>query len=101
MSSCQRRNKELEFAKPIEIREPTRFEEIPGDHFDTCWILVQVYIEAQPEKFPKDERTIDWIGSLMDKYASAWHIQWLKGTLNGVHPKSMNGYIRALRLRFE
>jgi len=37
----------------------------------------------------------------MDKYAASWHIQWLKGTLNGIHPKSMTGYINPLRLRFD
>jgi len=31
----------------------------PGDNFDTWWVLVQVYIEGQPEKFPKDNRTSD------------------------------------------
>jgi len=101
MSRRQRRIEELEFAKPIKMREPKRFEGKPGDDFDTWWILVQVYIEDQPEKFPKDQRTIDSIGSLMDTYAAAWHIQWLKGTLNGTHPKSMTGYINALKLRFE
>jgi len=55
----------------------------------------------QPEKFPKDQRTIDWIGSLMDSYAASWHIKWLKGTLNGNHPKSMTGYVNALKLRFK
>jgi hypothetical protein len=64
-------------------------------------VLEQVYIKDQPERFPEDERTIDWIGSLMDSYASSWHIQWLKGTLSGLHPKSMTGYINALKLRFE
>jgi len=64
-------------------------------------VLVQVHIEDQPEKFPKDQRTIDWIGSLMESYAASWHIQWLKGTLNGTHPKSMTGYVNALKLRFE
>jgi len=61
---------------------------------------VEVVIHDQPEKFPKDKRTIDWIGSLVDKYAAAWHIQWLRGTLNGTHPKSMTGYIQVLKLRF-
>jgi len=37
----------------------------------------------------------------MDSYAASWHIQWLKGTLNGTHPKSMTGYVNALKLRFE
>ena len=72
-----------------------------GEDFDTWWVLVQVYIEDQPEKFPKDERTIDWIGSLMDSYAASWHIQWLRGTLNGTHPKSMTGYVNPLKIRFE
>ena len=97
----QRRIKELEFAKPIEIEEPKKFFGKPGEDFDTWWVLVQVYIEDQPEKFRKDQRTIDWIGSLMESYSASWHIQWLKGTLNGTHPKSMTGYVNALKLRFE
>ena len=97
----RRRIEELEFAKPIKIREPKRFEGKPGDDCDTWWVLVKVCIEDQPENFPKDERTIDWIGSLMDRYAAAWHIQWLEGTMNGTYPKSMTGHINALMLRFE
>jgi hypothetical protein len=63
--------------------------------------MVEVYIHDQPEKFPKDERTIDWIGSLMDRYAATWHIQWIKGTLTGKHRKLITMYIQALKLRFE
>ena len=37
----------------------------------------------------------------MESYAASWHIQWLKGTLNGTHPKSMAGYVNALKSRFE
>jgi len=37
----------------------------------------------------------------MDSYAASWHIQWLKGTLSGLHPKSMTGYVDAHTLRFE
>jgi hypothetical protein len=37
----------------------------------------------------------------MDSYAASWHSQWLKGTPNGSHPKSMTGYINALKHRFE
>jgi len=62
---------------------------------------MEVYIRVQPEKFPNDERTIVWIGSLMDKYAAVWHIQWIKGTMSGKHPKSITGYIQSLKLRFE
>jgi hypothetical protein len=101
MSRRRRRIKELEFAKPIKIKEPKKFYQKAGEDFDTWWVLVQVYIKDQPEKFPEDQRTIDWIGSLMDSYAASWHIQWLKGTLSGLHPKSMTGYVNALKLRFE
>ena len=100
-SRRQRRIKELESSKLIKIKEPKKFCGKSGEDFDTWWILVQVYIKVQPERFPEDERTIDWIGSLMDSYASSWHIQWLKGTLSGLHPKSMTGYINALKRRFE
>jgi len=37
----------------------------------------------------------------MESYAVSWHIQWIKGTLNGTHPKSMTGYANAIKLRFE
>jgi len=63
--------------------------------------MVQVYIKDQPEKFPKDKRTIDWIGSSMDKYAASWHIQWIEGTIQGKYPKSMTNYVQALKIRFE
>jgi hypothetical protein len=62
--------------------------------------MMTVFIKDQPEKFPDDERTIDWIGSMMQDYAAAWHIQWIKGTMVGTYPKSMTGYIAALELRF-
>jgi hypothetical protein len=100
-SRRQRRIRDLESSKPIKIKEPKKFFGKLGEDFDTWCILVQVYIKDQPEKFPEDERTIDWIGSLMDSYAASWHVQWLKGTLSGLHPKSMTGYINALKLRFE
>jgi len=63
------------------------------DDFETWWILMEVYIQDQPAKFPNDEHTIDWIGSLMDKYAAAWHVQWIEGTISGKHPKSITGYV--------
>jgi len=43
MSRRQRAIKELEFAKPIIIREPKRFEGKPADDFDTWLVLVEVY----------------------------------------------------------
>jgi len=101
MSRRQRRIKELEFAKPIRIKEPKKFYGNASKDFNSWLVLVQVYLADELEMFPKNERTIDWIGSLMDGYATSWHIQWIKGTLNGTHPKSMTGYINAIKLRFE
>jgi hypothetical protein len=101
MSRRQRQIKELEFATPITIQEPKKFYGNAGEDFDTWWVVVQVYIEDQPEKCPKDEQTIDWIGSLMHGYAVSWHNQWLKGTLTGMNPNSITGYINALNPRFE
>ena len=101
MSSRRRQIKELEFAKPIKNKEPKKFFGKAGEDFDTWWVLVQVYIRDQPERFPEDERTINWISSLMESYAGSWHIQWLKGTLAGTYPKSMTGYINVLTLRLE
>jgi hypothetical protein len=63
--------------------------------------MMTVFIKDQPEKFPDDERTIDWIGSMMEDYAAAWHIQWIRGTMVGTYPKSMTGNIAALKLRFD
>jgi hypothetical protein len=37
--------------------------------------MVEVYAHDQLEMFPKDEQTIDWIGSLINIYAAAWHIR--------------------------
>ena len=91
LSRRQRRIKELEFAQPINIMESKKFYRNAGKDLDTWWVLVQVYIEDQPENFPKDNRAIDWIGSLMESYAASWHIQWIKGTLTGLHPKSVMG----------
>jgi len=101
LSRRQRRIQELQYAKPIKIKEPKRFEGKIGDDFEVWWMMMEVYIQNQPEKFPNDKRTIDWIGSLMDKYAAAWHVQWIKGTINGKHPTSITGYVQALKLRFE
>jgi hypothetical protein len=59
------------------------------------------YIKDQPEQFPGDERTVQWIGLMMDKYAAAWHMQWIRGTMSELHPKTMSIYVNALTLLFE
>jgi len=55
ISQRQGRIQELQYAKPIKIKEPKKFGGKPGEDFDTWWVLIQVYIQGQPEKFPKDE----------------------------------------------
>jgi len=37
----------------------------------------------------------------MDKYAAAWHIQWLKSPFSGKRPKSLTGYVQALNVWIE
>lgn len=61
---------------------------------------MEVDIHDQPEKLPNDERTIDWTGSPIDKYATARHVQWVEETHNETHLKSMTGYIKALWYQF-
>lgn len=72
-SHRQRRIKEILYPNSILIIEATRLEGRPGEDFDTWWISVEVYIHNQQEKFPKDDRTIDRIGFLMDKYNAVWN----------------------------
>jgi hypothetical protein len=68
------RIQELQFSKRIKIKEPKRFEGRPGEDLDTWWIMVNIFFRDQSKKFQENERTIIWIRSLMDKYATAWHI---------------------------
>jgi hypothetical protein len=55
MSRRQQRIKQLEFTKPITFTDPINFFGNAGEDFDTWSILVQVYIEDQPENLQKDE----------------------------------------------
>jgi len=45
--------------KPITIKEPKSVEGKIGDDYETWWVMMEVYIEDQPETVPNDERTID------------------------------------------
>jgi hypothetical protein len=49
MSRRQRGIYELQFAKPIKIKEHKKICGNPEEDFDTWWVLVQVYIEDHPE----------------------------------------------------
>lgn len=97
MSCRQRAIKELEFAKPIKIKKPNKFYGNAAEDFNTWWVLIQAYVKDHPVIFPKDERTIDWIGSLQESHAGSWNMQWIKGTLAGIHWKSMTGNVNALK----
>jgi hypothetical protein len=87
--------------KPIKIKKPAWCKVKPRDDFDTWWITMQVDIQNKPERFPKDERTIDWIDSLMDQYAAALLIPQIEEIIPGVHLDSLTNYSNALRLHFE
>jgi hypothetical protein len=38
---------------------------MPEDDIDTWWMMVEVYIHDHSEKFPKADKTIDWIRSVI------------------------------------
>jgi hypothetical protein len=59
--------------KPIKLKDPYPFEGKPGDDFDALWIIVQTFIQDQPEKFNYSGSSINWIGGFLTKYAAAWH----------------------------
>jgi hypothetical protein len=87
--------------KPIKLKNPFPFEGKPGEYFEAWWILVQTFIQDQPEKFDDSGRTINWIGGLMKKYAAAWHVPWERQALKGLFPRSWTTYQNDLVLRFE
>jgi hypothetical protein len=97
----QRQSLELELAKPIKIWEPKPFNGNLGDVCDIYLILIQVYVQDKKEKFPMYERTINWIGYLLGRYAVAWHIQRLNESRNGIHHRSLTGYVNAVNHMFE
>jgi len=96
--SRRRRKPEV---KPMKLKDPYPFEGKPGDDFEAWWIMVQTFIQDQPEKFDETGRTINWVGGLLEKYAAAWHIQWERQALAGTFPRSWTLYQNDLALRFE
>jgi hypothetical protein len=97
--SGRRRRRAL--ARPIKLKDPSPFEGNPGEDFDAWWIIVQTFIQDQPEKFEDSGRTIDWIGGFLKKYAAAWHVQWERQALGGKFPRSWTTYQNDLMLRFK
>jgi hypothetical protein len=87
--------------KPIKLKDSYPFEGKPGDDFETWWIMVQTFIQDQPEKFDNTGRTINWAGGLLKKYAAAWHVQWERQALAGKFPRSWTTYQNNIVLRFE
>ena len=55
LSRRQRRIQDLQYAKPIKIKEPKRFEGKIADDSETWWLMMEVYIQGQPEKFPNNK----------------------------------------------
>jgi len=78
---------ELQYATLIGTKDAKRFEGEQGEDIEPSWIVVEVYRPDWPGQLPKDERTIGSIGFLIDTYATACHVKWLKGALSGKHPK--------------
>jgi hypothetical protein len=97
--SSRRRRRTL--AKPIKLKDPYPFEGKAGEDFDAWWIIVQTFIQDQPEKFEDSGRTINWIGGFLKKYAAAWHVQWERQALAGKFPRSWTTYQNDHMLRFE
>lgn len=65
------------------------------------WIIVQTFIQDQPEKLDDSRRTINWIRGFLNKYAAAWHVQWERHALAGKFPRSWTTYQNDLMLYFE
>jgi hypothetical protein len=53
--------------KPIKLKDPYTFEGRPGEDFGAWWIIVQTFIQDQPEKFDNSGRTRNWLGGFLKK----------------------------------
>jgi len=96
-----RRRKRKADVQPIKLKDPKPFEGNPGDDFDDWWVMLETFIQNQPEKFEDPGRTINWVGGFLQKYAGAWHVQWERKALAGQYPRSWTTYKNDIKLRFE
>jgi hypothetical protein len=96
-----RRRRKRADTKPIKLKDPKFFEGNPGDDFDDWWVMLETFINDQPEKFEDSGRTINWVGGFLQKYAGAWHVQWERKALAGHYPRSWTTYRNDIKLRFE
>jgi len=96
-----RRRRRKADTKPIKLKDPKPFEGNPGDDFDDWWVMLETFINDQPEKFEDSGRTINWVGGFLQKYAGAWHVQWERKALAGHFPRSWTTYQNDIKLRFE
>ena len=96
-----RRRRRKADTKPIKLKDPKPFEGNPGDDFDDWWVMLETFINDQPEKFEDSGRTINWVGGFLQKYAGAWHVQWERKALAGHYPRSWTTYQNDIKLRFE
>jgi len=83
------------------LKDPYPFEGKPRDDFEAWWIMGQMFIQDQPEKFDETGRTINSVGGILKKYAAAWHVQWERQALAGEFPSSWTTYQNDIVLRFE
>jgi len=96
-----RRRRRKADVKPIKLKDPKPFEGNPGDDFDDWWVMLEMFIHDQPEKFEDSGRTINWVGGFLQKYAGAWHVQWERKALAGQYLRSWTTYQNDIKLRFE
>jgi hypothetical protein len=62
-----RRRRKKADTKPIKLKDPKPFEGNPGDDFNDWWVMLETFINDQPEKFEDSGRTINWVGGLLQK----------------------------------
>jgi len=97
----ERRKRQTQKDKLINVKDPHPFKGNQGEHFDAFWIIVETYMHDQQEKFDNMGRTIKWVAGIFKKCAAAWHVQWEWLALGGKFPRSWTTYQNDLMLRFE
>jgi hypothetical protein len=55
LSQRQKCIQELQYTKPINIKQPKRYDGKPAEDLDTWWIMVEIYIQDKRQKLQNDE----------------------------------------------
>jgi hypothetical protein len=77
------------------------FEGNTGDDFEAWWVILEMFLHDQPEKFEDPRYTIIWVGSVLTKHAGAWHVQWERHAVAGKHPRSWTPCQKDIELRYD